>query len=701
MPSRSGSKQENKVQGTEKLALAKDLAFQGAMASINKTFGEATIIQLGTAKPRPPRGAFSTGCLSLDLMLNGGFPREMVTELYGPEGGGKSTLGLTTIGIAQNDGENAALVDAEHGFDPNYARKLGVNVEKLAISQPESGEEALQIVETLVDSGAVGIIVVDSVAMLVPRAEIEGEIGDSVPFDAPIIIKQNGILDIVPIEDLYGGWKKFTKGNTVNKYTRTKGKTREGLFVLTASGWKKILCVYYKKNVKKKPIILTKGNSCCAQTTPDHCLFVGGISTKPTEVRTGCKLDINPPEKSNFRSPVTPEIAWLLGFFTADGHMGPDNFVTLSGCKRELIENAQLIAKSLCLSTKIRTRIYPKGNPRKPLHLLACSTRKEVGALFSLCYSRNSRLKKVPDIILNAVPSLKRSFLDGFRAGDGSFTKHNKERFSTSSFILAAGIHYLKYCLNETMYLATTARRDGFPEFTVGTNDSESKRYADNEVQKLYDRPGPTPEFLYDISTEDGTFVGGIGFVVHHNSNVALLPRLMAQALRRLTKKVARNNVALIFINQLRENINQFGYGEKTTTPGGRALKHNASLRLHVGRIAGLKVGEKVVGARVRAKDPKSRVCNPYQEVEFDLIYGVGIDREADVLDQAVKMKIVTKDGAWYNFGDERIGNGRLKTCNVLRSNRELFSAIRGLVVEQTANGASTEPEEQGEPVDQ
>jgi len=356
MSPRGRPKQENEVQAP----VGKKGDFVGTLGDINKTYGKGTIIQLG--KRRPPVISFSTGCFSLDLMLNGGFPRGMITELFGPEGGGKSTMALTTTGIAQTQGENAAYVDVEHALNPKYAEDLGVNVNTLAITQPDNGETALQIVETLIDSGDVGIIVVDSVAMLVPRAEIEGEIGDA---------------------------------------------------------------------------------------------------------------------------------------------------------------------------------------------------------------------------------------------------------------------------------------------------------------------------------------------------NVALLPRLMGQALRKLTPKVRKQNVALIFINQLRETIDSFGYGEKTKTTGGRALKHQASLRLDVRRIAALKVGEKIVGARVRAKNPKSRISNPFQEVEFDLIYGKGIDREADILDMAAKMKIVSKDGSWYNFGDERIGQGRFATCNALRGNRELYGAIRGLVIEQTANGASTEPEEQGEPVDQ
>jgi recombination protein RecA len=333
----------------------KTRALELALAHISKTFGESAAIQLGNEKPRPPRAVFSTGALAVDLMLNGGFPREMITELYGPEGGGKSTLAMTATGIAQREGEQGAYIDAEHGFDPTYARQLGVDVDNLVISQPNYAEEALQIVETLIDSSAVKIIVVDSVAALCPKAEFDGEIGDA---------------------------------------------------------------------------------------------------------------------------------------------------------------------------------------------------------------------------------------------------------------------------------------------------------------------------------------------------NVAPLPRLMAQALRKLTVKVRKQNVALIFINQIRELINVFGFGEKTTTPGGRALKHQSSLRLQVKRIAALKVSEKVVGSRVQAKALKSRVCVPYQEAEFDLIYGVGIDKEADLLDVATALTIVEKQGSNYSFGSVRLGNGRLNACKLLRNEIQLADAVRKLVLEQAAANRNAKLEE-------
>ena len=152
-----------------------------AIETLEKQFGKGAIMRLGDDSPIMHVQAISTGSMALDYALGvGGFPRGRVTEIYGPESSGKTTLALHAIAEAQKSGGIAAIVDAEHAFDPVYARKLGVDINALLVSQPESGEQALSIVETLVRSGAVDIIVVDSVAALVPQAELEGEMGDSV-----------------------------------------------------------------------------------------------------------------------------------------------------------------------------------------------------------------------------------------------------------------------------------------------------------------------------------------------------------------------------------------------------------------------------------------------------------------------------------------------------------------------------------------
>ncbi|NUQ80452.1 MAG: recombinase RecA [Bacteroidetes bacterium] len=150
-----------------------------AMEQLDRQFGKGTIMKLGD-RPQVPIRTISSGSISLDSCLGiGGFPRGRIVEIYGPESSGKTTLAIHVIAEAQKQGGLAAIIDAEHAFDPRYAEKLGVDIKNLLISQPDNGEQALEIAETLVRSGALDVLVVDSVAALVPKAEIEGEMGDS------------------------------------------------------------------------------------------------------------------------------------------------------------------------------------------------------------------------------------------------------------------------------------------------------------------------------------------------------------------------------------------------------------------------------------------------------------------------------------------------------------------------------------------
>jgi recombination protein RecA len=160
----------------------KKQALEAALAQIDKAFGKGSIMRLGTNDKSIDVEAISTGSLGLDIALGiGGLPKGRVIEIYGPESSGKTTLTLQVIAEAQKKGGICAFVDAEHALDPAYAKKLGVKVEDLLISQPDTGEQALEIADTLVRSGAIDVLVVDSVAALTPKAELEGEMGDSLP----------------------------------------------------------------------------------------------------------------------------------------------------------------------------------------------------------------------------------------------------------------------------------------------------------------------------------------------------------------------------------------------------------------------------------------------------------------------------------------------------------------------------------------
>jgi recombination protein RecA len=158
----------------------KQKALAAALGQIEKQFGKGSVMRLGDAGVDMTMGVISTGSLSLDVALGiGGLPRGRVIEIYGPESSGKTTLALQVVAEAQKAGGSAAFIDAEHALDPSYAGKLGVNIDELLVSQPDTGEQALEITDMLVRSGAVDVVVIDSVAALTPKAEIEGDMGDS------------------------------------------------------------------------------------------------------------------------------------------------------------------------------------------------------------------------------------------------------------------------------------------------------------------------------------------------------------------------------------------------------------------------------------------------------------------------------------------------------------------------------------------
>jgi recombination protein RecA len=327
------------------VAPEKEKAIELAVSSIEKAFGKGSIMRLGNEEALVKDvEAVSTGSVSLDIALGvGGLPRGRIIEIYGPESSGKTTLALHAVAEAQKKGGIAAFVDAEHALDVGYARKLGVRTDDLLISQPDTGEQALEITETLVRSGAIDVLVIDSVAALVPRAELEGEMGDA--------------------------------------------------------------------------------------------------------------------------------------------HMG---------------------------------------------------------------------------------------------------------------------------------------------------------------VQA----------------------------------------RLMSQALRKLTGTISKSSTIVIFINQIRMKIGVM-FGNPETTTGGNALKFYASQRLDIRRIGAIKDGEQVIGNRTRVKVVKNKVAPPFKEVEFDIMYGVGISKEGDLLDLASNENIVEKSGAWYSFDGERIGQGREQAKTFLREHPEVLQRVEGLVLEK------------------
>ena len=223
----------------------KEKALEAAMEQIERQFGKGAIMRLGQSEMVDIE-TVSTGSLSLDIALGvGGLPMGRIIEIYGPESSGKTTLTLETIAQAQKKGKVCAFIDAEHALDPIYARKLGVNVENMLISQPDTGEQALEICETLVRSGGIDVVVIDSVAALVPKAEIEGEMGDNhVGLQARLmsqalrkltgIVKQANCMVIfinqlrMKIGVMFGNPETTTGGNALKYYASVRLDIRKG-----------------------------------------------------------------------------------------------------------------------------------------------------------------------------------------------------------------------------------------------------------------------------------------------------------------------------------------------------------------------------------------------------------------------------------------------------------------------------------------
>jgi len=218
----------------------KQRALEAALAQIDRAFGKGSVMKLGDKGKIVEIESISTGSLGLDLALGiGGLPKGRVVEVYGPESSGKTTLALHVVAEVQKEGGTAAFIDAEHALDPSYAHKLGVNLDDLLVSQPDTGEQALEITDTLVRSGAVDVIVIDSVAALTPKAEIEGEMGDSLPgLQARLMsqalrkltasISKSGTLVIfinqirMKIGVMYGSPETTTGGNALKFYASVR-----------------------------------------------------------------------------------------------------------------------------------------------------------------------------------------------------------------------------------------------------------------------------------------------------------------------------------------------------------------------------------------------------------------------------------------------------------------------------------------------
>ena len=699
----------------------REKALEVALLQIEKQFGKGSVMRMSGDGPAMPIEFISTGSLALDLALGiGGVPRGRVIEIYGPEASGKTTVGLHIIAEAQRAGGIAAFIDAEHALDVTYARNLGVDTDAMLVSQPDTGEQALEIADMLVRSGAIDVIVVDSVAALVPRAEIEGEMGDShVGLQARLMSqalrKLSGSISksrttaifINQLREKIGvlfGCLHYDSRVTLADGTQEKiGKiVNQRLPVEVLAYDPGLGAVVPRKVVNwfdngptdeflQFTVARPGGNGRSSfACTPNHKIRTPGGWREAQELAVGDRvMEALPHRLSSFQWEV------LLGGLMGDGALSPTRSgfgaryrfghgtrqVEYGDWKASLFGNV-----GVSRSSNANGAVFYDMQPLPELAELRAAVYVAGKKVFSHDY-----LKRLTPL------SLAIWYMD-----DGSFALRARgvqERTRDGS-------GRSEVCI-EAMEPGTRTRLVDYLADTWGIRPKQIQRagkavliFGKDETAKLHALIAPFvhPSMQYKLLPRyRGRFQVTPAFTPMRHELlpmpiVAIAPKPRSRKTHRFDVEVEGSH------NYLADGV--VVHNSPETTPGGKALKFYASVRLDIRRIEALKDGAEVVGSRTRAKVVKNKLAPPFRSAEFDIIYGQGISKEGSLLDVGVDAGLIRKSGAWFTYEGDQLGQGRENARNFLRDNPELALEIEEKIKAQlgiTSSGAPVVAVEQQE----
>jgi len=681
----------------------RDKMLEVTLTQIEKQFGKGAVMKLGEHPMGAGIGVIPTGSLALDIALGvGGIPRGRIVEVFGPEGSGKTTVCLHIIAEAQRHGGIAAFIDAEHALDPSYAEHLGLNIDELLVSQPDSGEQALEIADMLVRSGALDVVVIDSVAALVPRAEIEGEMGDThVGLQARLMSQA--------MRKLAGTLSKFDTTAIFINQLREKIGVMFGCFsygtrvTLADGSQEKIGKIVNQRMpvevlsydpeagaiVPRKVVnwfdngrtegflqftVAKPGGNGRAQfgCTPNHQIRTRGGWREARELSVGDRvLQSVPVRLSNFQWQV------ILGGLMGDSAISPSKS-GLAGRYRfghgvRQTEYADWKASLLANIGTSRTT-NAKGAVFHDLPALV-----ELAELREAVYIAGKKVFS-EDYLKQLTPlSLATWYMD-----DGTFA------------IRAKGLQ------------ARTRDGSGRAEICVEAMDPTTQsRLMDHLtdtwgiVPKLIQRGGKA--VLQFPKDETAKLHALIAPFVHPSMQYKLLPRFRGRfevepVFVPMRRELAPMPIVSIAPKPPSRSTHRFDievegshnylvdgvvvHNSPETTPGGRALKFYSSIRLDVRKIENLKDGTDVVGSRTRVKVVKNKVAPPFRQCEFDIMYGTGISKEGSLLDVGVDLEIVKKSGAWFTYEGEQLGQGRENSRQFLVEHQDVAQDIERKVRE-------------------
>jgi recombination protein RecA len=705
----------------------REKALDAALANIDRQFGKGSVMRLGD-EVRAPLEVIPTGSIALDVALGlGGLPRGRVVEIYGPESSGKTTVALHAVANAQKAGGIVAFIDAEHALDPDYAKALGVDTDALLVSQPDSGEQALEIADMLIRSGALDLIVIDSVAALVPRAEIEGEMGDShVGLQARLMSqalrKMTGALNGANTTAIF-----------INQLREKIGVmfgclSGDSLVSLADGSKKRIQTIVNQKlpvevlsyDPEQDAIVPRKVVNWFDNGPTDHFLHfrvarpmgsgspIGFAVTTNHQIRTpggwreAGELMVGDRVMQSVPHYLSDQ-QWqiLLGGLLGDSALSPTKNGHAArlrwghGKKQEAYADwkaSQFGNIHVGKTTNAKESVFYDTTP------LA-----ELAELRRVVYMGDGK-KTVTSEYLKALTPLALAvwFMD-----DGCFTVRSKglqERTRGTS-------GRVEICVEAF----TEGSRQRVVDYLRDTYDlNVSLRYA-----------GARKVAVLMFSTESSRrFLELVAPFVHPSMEYKLLPELRGrfqvepefveprQALMPLPvvsiepKRMTSTQPTHRYDIEIEGTHNYFADGvmvhnSPETTTGGRALKFYSSVRLDVRRIETLKDGQEMVGNRTRVKVVKNKVSPPFKQAEFDILYGQGISREGGLIDVGVEQGLVRKAGAWYTYEGDQLGQGKENARAFLRDNPDLANEIEKRILEKMGVGPQVDAQpDPAEPTD-
>jgi|KBSSwiStaDraftv2_1062776.scaffolds.fasta_scaffold15878_5 recombination protein RecA len=687
-------------------------ALELALAQIEKSHGKGSVMRLGD-EVRQPISVIPTGSIALDVALGiGGLPRGRVVEIYGPESSGKTTVALHAVANAQAAGGIAAFIDAEHALDPDYAKKLGVDTDSLLVSQPDTGEQALEIADMLIRSGALDILVIDSVAALVPRAEIEGEMGDShVGLQARLMSQalrkitgalSNSNTTAIFINQLrekigvmFGCMSYGTRIQLADGTSEKIGKIVNNKMDVEVLSYDPIadqivprkIVNWFNNGPAERFLQFTveksggNGKSQFA-ATPNHLVRTPGGWAEAGDLIAGDRVLAAEPHRLSEQ-----QFQVVLGSLMGDGNLSP-NRRDRNGVRFRLGHGAKQV-EYLYWKTDLMGNIkHSERENAKGATFVDFTPLPELSELRRAMYLGDGK-KFLSEEYLKALTPLALAI---WYMDDGSFTLRSKGvqqrtiggtgRIEICVEAMSEGSRVrLRDYLHDTHGLDVRLRNAG----TAGKAVLVFSTAASTKFQELV-APYMAPSMEYKL-------------LPRFRGRGSVTPQFVEPAQRLVPSRVLDVHVKPPTRSMNRFDIEVEGshnyfvdgvmvHNSPETTTGGKALKFYASIRLDVRRIETLKDGTDAVGNRTRCKIVKNKMAPPFKQAEFDILYGKGISKEGSLIDMGVEQGFIRKSGSWFTYEGEQLGQGKENARNFMIENPEIADEIEKKIKEKLGIGA-------------